>query len=87
MSGRCQLPQVEIVVLHEIDTAQAGLLRGRWKMRFGLFVRQSVLLALFGLGLVACAHVPDTPSLAGRWDATVVVNDVEIPFPFEILDG
>jgi len=26
------------------------------------------------------------PPLAGRWDATVIVNDVEIPFPFEIAD-
>ena len=55
-------------------------------MRFGLSVRQSVSLALFGLGLVACADAPETPSLAGRWDATVVVNDVEIPFPFEISE-
>jgi len=26
------------------------------------------------------------PSLAGLWDAVVVVNDVEVPFPFEIAD-
>jgi peroxiredoxin len=28
-----------------------------------------------------------TPSLQGRWDAVVVVNDVEIPFRFDIVEG
>jgi|TARA_B100002003_G_scaffold177483_1_gene165362 thiol-disulfide isomerase/thioredoxin len=38
------------------------------------------------LGMAACAPAPDTLSLAGRWDATIVVNDLEIPFAFEIAD-
>ena len=36
------------------------------------------------LGATPLAAPPDAESLAGRWDAIVVANDVEVPFPFEI---
>jgi thiol-disulfide isomerase/thioredoxin len=41
---------------------------------------------MLALSLVACAEEPDRSSLDGQWDATVVVNELEIPFPFEITD-
>jgi thiol-disulfide isomerase/thioredoxin len=41
------------------------------------------LAVVLGTAVVAVAQ---EPSLAGRWDATVVVNDLEIPFPFEITE-
>lgn len=37
------------------------------------------------LGALSSAGAADTPSLAGRWDAVVVVNGLEIPFLFEIV--
>ncbi len=40
------------------------------------------LVALLAGGPMLAAQ--DGPSLAGRWDAQVVVNELEIPFPFEI---
>ena len=44
--------------------------------------------ALLLLGLFAIAAAPDAPPLAGRWDATVVANGVEVPFQFDIVgDG
>ncbi len=46
----------------------------------------AIVGATIALGLAACADAPDRPSLAGQWDATVVVNDLEIPFLFEIAD-
>ena len=49
----------------------------------GAQVAAMVLLA----GTGGSARAPQ-PALAGRWDATVVVNKVEIPFVFEIAgDG
>jgi thiol-disulfide isomerase/thioredoxin len=34
------------------------------------------------------AAAPESAALAGRWDATVTANGVEVPFPFEIVaDG
>jgi peroxiredoxin len=42
----------------------------------------SLAVLLWGAALYAAA--PDAASLAGRWDAIVVANDVEVPFPFEI---
>jgi thiol-disulfide isomerase/thioredoxin len=42
----------------------------------------AALLVSAALSL-ACA----TPSLQGRWDAVVVVNDVEIPFRFDIVES
>jgi peroxiredoxin len=38
------------------------------------------------LNMAACAPASERPSLAGRWDATVRVNDLEIPFLFEIAE-
>jgi thiol-disulfide isomerase/thioredoxin len=38
-------------------------------------------LALGALATIGCASAP---SIAGRWDAVVVVNDVEIPFRFHV---
>lgn len=53
-----------------------GLLRWSW-------IPLGVLVA------VALGGAPADPALpAGRWDAVVVVNGVEVPFPFEIVaDG
>jgi thiol-disulfide isomerase/thioredoxin len=42
------------------------------------------LFALGLLGVTPVAASDDAARLAGRWDATVVANGVEIPFPFEI---
>lgn len=55
-------------------------------MRLELFVRWMPSSVALVLGMAACAPAPDTLSLAGRWDATIVVNDLEIPFAFEIAD-
>ena len=41
-------------------------------------------LAVLLLGTTLLAAPPDAESLVGRWDAIVVANDVEVPFPFEI---
>ena len=41
-------------------------------------------LAVLLLGTTLLAAPPDAESLAGRWDAIVVANDVEVPFSFEI---
>ena len=47
---------------------------------------RSHVAAALALSLAACAGAPDRPSLSGQWDATVVVNELEIPFLFEIAD-
>lgn len=40
------------------------------------------------LGSTLSASPPSAESIAGRWDGIVVANDVEVPFPFEIVvDG
>ncbi len=36
-------------------------------------------------GTVLTAGQDDARSLAGRWDGVVMANDVEVPFPFEIV--
>ncbi len=41
-------------------------------------------LAVLLLGTTLLAAPPEAESLAGRWDAIVVANDVEVPFSFEI---
>lgn len=47
----------------------------------------AVSVAALVISLAACAaDAPDRPTLAGQWDATVVVNELEIPFLFEIAD-
>ena len=43
-------------------------------------------VVLLSIGCGAGAVQEETPSLAGRWDAQVVVNELEIPFPFEIVE-
>ena len=53
-------------------------------MRLQALGRATCVVALL-LSVAACA-APDDPSLAGPWDATVVVNDLEIPFAFEIVE-
>ena len=50
-----------------------------------VFPWNAVIVALV-LSAAACAAPPDSLSLAGRWDATVIVNDLEIPFAFEIAE-
>jgi len=51
------------------------------KLRLGAFwVGVTVLF----VGAPLFAAPSDTGSLAGRWDAIVVANDVEVPFAFEI---
>jgi thiol-disulfide isomerase/thioredoxin len=47
--------------------------------------RWSLLSAVLALGGVVQADQSGAPSLGGRWDALVVVNGVEVPFPFEIV--
>ena len=55
-------------------------------MRLRPFVRwMSVIVALVP-SMAACGAAPDRAILAGLWDATVVVNDLEIPFSFEIAE-
>lgn len=45
----------------------------------------AVWLMLVTLGVsFGCLAPPEPPSLAGRWNATVTVNDVDVPFVFEI---
>ena len=48
--------------------------------------RRSHVAVTLSLSLAACAGAADPPSLQGQWDATVVVNELEIPFLFEIAD-
>ena len=52
--------------------------------RFAAGLSVSVVV-LLSAGTVHAAQ--DGQSLAGRWDAQVVVNEVEIPFPFEIVEA
>jgi peroxiredoxin len=44
------------------------------------------MAAFVVLSTVAGAASDDIASFAGRWDATVVVNGVEVPFAFEIVE-
>ena len=55
-------------------------------MGFTRIGRWTHLVVALVLGMAVMAAAQDTPSLAGRWDATVIVNDLEIPFPFEIAE-
>ena len=55
-------------------------------MRFEPVFRRSPVVVALVLNMAACAPASDRPSLAGRWDATVIVNDLEIPFLFEITE-
>ena len=56
-------------------------------MRLERMVRWDRLIVAVVLSTVAsCTGAQESPSLAGRWDATVTVNDLEIPFPFEIAE-
>ena len=49
-----------------------------------LTTRWSQVAALMLLAGTAGSGQAPAPALAGRWDATVVVNKVEVPFIFEI---
>ena len=55
-------------------------------MRLERIVRWARIVVALVLTTAACAAPQESPSLAGRWDATVIVNDLEIPFPFEIAE-
>ena len=55
-------------------------------MRLKRFVRWDRIVVALVLITAACAAVQESPSLSGRWDAMVIVNDLEIPFPFEIAE-
>ena len=55
-------------------------------MRLERIVRWDCIIVALVLATAACAAPQESPSLAGRWDATVIVNDLEIPFPFEIAE-
>ena len=44
-------------------------------------------VAAIGLCLVSAEGVASAPRIAGRWDAVVVANAVEIPFRFEIAQN
>ncbi len=50
-------------------------------------IRLPCVAVALALSLAACGGTPDPPSLHGQWDATVVVNEIEIPFRFEIADN
>jgi hypothetical protein len=54
-------------------------------MTFKSMVWWSRMAAFVVLGTVAGAAPDDVTSFGGRWDATVVVNGVEVPFAFEIV--
>ena len=43
------------------------------------------LAVAFTIASAGVAAIQDAPSLAGRWDATVIVNNIEIPCAFEIV--
>ena len=53
-------------------------------MGFTRIGRWTPVVVTLVLSTAVMAAAQDRPSLAGRWDATVIVNDLEIPFPFEI---
>ena len=53
-------------------------------MRLERIVRWDRIVVALVLSTAVSAAAQERPSLAGRWDATVIVNDLEIPFPFEI---
>ncbi len=55
-------------------------------MRLEPVCRWSPVVVALVLHMAACAPASERPSLAGRWDATVRVNDLEIPFLFEIAE-
>jgi len=55
-------------------------------VRLELLGRRMPIIVALGLSLADCAAPPASPSLAGRWDATVIVDGLEIPFPFEITE-
>jgi len=44
-------------------------------------------VGVIGLCLCSATGAAATPQLAGRWDAVVVVNTVEVPFRFEIAQN
>lgn len=47
--------------------------------------RRSWIVAVLLLGGALVAAAGDAPPFAGRWDAIVVANGVEVPFAFEIV--
>ena len=53
-------------------------------MRLRPFIRWVPSSAAVVLAVAACSPAPAPPSLAGQWEATVTVNDIDIPFLFEI---
>ena len=55
-------------------------------MRLEPVCRWSPVVVALVLHMAACAPASERPSFAGRWDATVRVNDLEIPFLFEIAE-
>ncbi len=56
-------------------------------MRLDRIIRwDRLVVAVVLIVAVSCDVSPERPSLAGPWDATVTVNDLEIPFPFEIAE-
>ena len=55
-------------------------------MRLEWIGRWDRVVVSLALTTLACTTGQEHPSLAGRWDATVIVDDLEIPFPFEIAE-
>ena len=53
-------------------------------MRLRPFIRWVPSSTAVVLAVAACSPAPAPPSLAGQWEATVTVNDIDIPFLFEI---
>lgn len=49
---------------------------------------QRIIILILSFGVVLGAAPDKGTSVAGRWDATVTANGVDVPFPFEIVaDG
>jgi peroxiredoxin len=49
-----------------------------------IVTRRAALVFVLAAVLFPRLALAEQPALDGRWDATVVVNGVEVPFPFEI---
>ena len=62
-------------------------MRKRYMTRWTQIAALVLLAGTVGASTAGSGQAPP-PALAGRWDATVVVNKVEVPFTFEIAgDG
>jgi thiol-disulfide isomerase/thioredoxin len=56
-------------------------------MRWRTELRWRWAVASIGLCLISAESLASAPDITGRWDATVVVNTLEVPFRFEIAQN